>query len=96
MLLSLLGPTLPLKHTPFPFPALQDRWALITTYRDATVPDASRVFPRPRPALRRGCAALALTAATLHATPQAEIAARYILPAAPVYAAAAAALHAPH
>jgi ectoine hydroxylase-related dioxygenase (phytanoyl-CoA dioxygenase family) len=77
-------------------PGSKDRWALITTYRDATVPDASRVFPRPRPALRRGCAALGLAAAVLHATPPAELATRYILPAAPEYSAAAAALHAPH
>ena len=34
------------------------RWALIASYRDASVDDTCRVFPRPRAVLRRKCKAL--------------------------------------
>ena len=31
-----------------------DRWALISTYRNAAEPDLSKVFPHALPVLRRG------------------------------------------
>ena len=57
-----------------------DRWALISTYRDAATPDTSKVFPKPRPVLRRGCATLGLKAHVEHPTSEEELAARYIKP----------------
>ena len=47
---------------------------------------AGRVFPHPRPVLRRGCAALGREAARRHAAGPEALAARYILPSSPVYA----------
>ena len=45
------------KPNPSPNLALT-RWALIASYRDASVDDTCRVFPRPRAVLRRKCKAL--------------------------------------
>jgi hypothetical protein len=57
------------------------RWALIASYRDATLDDACRVFPRPRAVLRRKCKALGLQTADANRTSPEELAARYIMPA---------------
>ena len=65
-----------------------DRWALISTYRDAARPDSSKVFPRPRPVLRHGCVELGAKAHAEHPTSAAELATRYIVPGTSVYDAA--------
>ena len=68
--------------TPSPYPNLiLTRWALIASYRDATVDDACRVFPRPRAVLRRKCKALGQQTADANRTSPEELAARYIMPA---------------
>ena len=67
-----------------------DRWALISTYRDASTPDASKVFPAPRPVLRRGCPALGRKAHAEHPPDAVARAARYVLPGSPYHSAAAA------
>lgn len=65
-----------------------DRWALISTYRDASTEDSSRVFLHPRPVLRGACSALGRKAASENPTPKAELTARYILPGSEVHEAA--------
>lgn len=62
-----------------------DRWALISTYRDASSPDESKVFPNPRPVLRRDCVELGRKAHAEHPPDAAGLVARYILPSSAVY-----------
>jgi hypothetical protein len=62
-----------------------DRWALITSYRDASIPDACRVFPHPRPVLREGSAALGRKAAKENESSEEDLMRRYILPGSSVY-----------
>ena len=59
-------------------PGSADRWALISTYRDARKPDPCKVFPKPRPVIRRGCVELGKKANAENPTSAEELAARYI------------------